>query len=58
MEKVVETFLKLVKQSSPSRNERLVADEIIAHCHKLGLDVEEDDTGAMIGGNCGNLIVH
>lgn len=58
MERVIETFLELVKIPSPSRNERQVADYIIQRLLKLGLSYEEDDTGNAIKGNCGNIIVH
>jgi len=55
-ERLVRTFLDLVKINSPSRNERDVADYLWPKLEELGFNVKEDNTGSKIGGNTGNLI--
>lgn len=55
-ERLVRTFLDLVKINSPSRNERGVADYLRSKLEDLGFNVKEDDAGSKIGGNAGNLI--
>ena len=54
-ERVKRTFLELAAISSPSRHERGVADYVIAKLASLGLEVDEDDAGARIGGDAGNV---
>ena len=49
-------FAELCAIASPSRRERACADRVIAELRDLGLEVEEDDTGAAIGGDTGNLL--
>ena len=53
---IIEDFLDLVKLSANSLKERAIADELRARLTALGLSVEEDDAGARIGGEAGNLI--
>ena len=53
---IEKTFLDLLKINSPSRQERGVADYVKSRLAALGLEVEEDDAGAKIGGNAGNII--
>lgn len=53
---IVEEFLELVQIESHSFKERTLADVLTAKLKTLGFSVEEDDTGAKIGGNAGNLI--
>lgn len=55
-EKLIEEFLHLVKISSPSLNERKLADYLKNRLEKLGLEVYEDNAGEKIGGNTGNII--
>jgi len=55
-DRLVEVFLDLVRLSSPSRDERAVADYVIDLAKKLGVELEEDDAGAAIDGTCGNLV--
>lgn len=55
-ERLVRTFLDLVKINSPSKSERGVVDYLRPMLEELGFDVKEDDTGSKIGGNAGNLI--
>lgn len=58
MKDVVTIFLDLAKRSSPSKNEREVADYIKDYLSEYpSLTVIEDDSGVKIGGNTGNLIV-
>jgi tripeptide aminopeptidase len=49
-------FAELCAIASPSRRERACADRAIAELRDLGLEVEEDDAGAAIGGDTGNLL--
>ena len=53
---VLELFLELAAIESPSGAERPVADVVAAYLRRLGLDVEEDDAGARIGADAGNLL--
>jgi tripeptide aminopeptidase len=55
-DRLVRTFLDLVEISSPSKSERGVADYLKPRLEAIGFTVTEDDAGAKIGGNCGNLI--
>ncbi|HWI23240.1 MAG TPA: M20/M25/M40 family metallo-hydrolase [Baekduia sp.] len=52
-----ELFAELCAISSPSRNERAVADRVAAELRALGLEVAEDQAGEAIGANAGNLLV-
>jgi tripeptide aminopeptidase len=51
-----DTFAELCAIASPSRGERACAERVRAELQSLGVSVEEDDAGARIGGECGNLI--
>ncbi len=55
-DRLSELFVLLAGITSPSRNERQVADAVIEVLESLGLDVQEDSTGPAIGGNSGNLL--
>jgi len=55
---LVDTLLQLVKLDGPSRDERVVADFIMADLKKMGYRVEEDDTKKIVNGNTGNLICY
>ncbi len=52
----LDLFLELCALPSPPGDERAVADTVGAYLRDLGLDVDEDDAGARIGGNTGNLL--
>lgn len=52
---MLEEFLELVQIPVQSRSERQIADVLKAKLEALGLDVVEEDTGAKIGGNAGNI---
>jgi len=55
-ERLIQTFQQLVSIDSPSRHERRMADTLIPMLRDAGLTVTEDDAGARIGGDCGNLL--
>ena len=52
---MLEEFLELVQIPVNSRNERQIADVLKVKLKALGLEVTEEDTGAKIGGNAGNI---
>ena len=52
---VVSLFTELAALPSPPGDERVVADRVTAYLRDLGLEVAEDDAGARIGSNAGNL---
>ncbi|MDL2260043.1 M20/M25/M40 family metallo-hydrolase [Deltaproteobacteria bacterium OttesenSCG-928-K17] len=54
--KIIEEFLELVQVPAHSRRERALADVMTLKLKEMGFEVEEDDTGSKIGGDCGNLI--
>ncbi len=56
-ERLLDTFLQLCRINSPSREEAEVADWICRRLAGLGLSAEEDNAGAVVDGNCGNLVV-
>lgn len=51
-----ETFAALCAIPSPSGRERAMADRVTAELRALGLEVHEDDAGAEIGADAGNLL--
>ncbi len=53
---IVNEFLELVQIEVNSRKERLLTDLVKDKLLALGATVEEDGTGAVIGGNSGSLI--
>jgi len=57
-ERLARTFVELCRIPSPSRHEGAVAAYVRAQVEALGLRVEEDDAGAALGSDTGNLIVH
>jgi tripeptide aminopeptidase len=52
---VVDLFTELAAISSPPGEERPVADAVARYLRDLGLTVDEDDAGATVGSNMGNL---
>src|SRR5712692_1075268 len=48
-------FLELAVLPSPPGEERAVADVVLSYLRGLGLEPDEDDAGARIGSNMGNL---
>lgn len=55
-ERLVQTFLDLLAQESPSFKELPMAKWLTEHLKKRGFAVVMDDSGEKIGGNCGNII--
>lgn len=51
-----ETFSELCAVPSPVGAERAVADRVIAELAGMGVETEEDDAGARLGGTAGNLL--
>lgn len=54
-ERVTALLMDLCATDSGSRNERLMADKLWPMLEDLGFTVREDDAGAKVGGNAGNL---
>ena len=54
---VLDLFRDLAAIPSPSGRERPVADRTLAYLRELGLDPSEDDAGAAIGSDMGNIHV-
>ena len=55
-ERLVADFVRLCEIASPSQSERAVADAVAAELRELGLEVEEDESGAHTGSDAGNLL--
>lgn len=51
-----ETFAELCAIPSPVGAERAVADRVIAELAGMGVEIEEDDAAARLGGTAGNLL--
>jgi len=54
--RIIDNFIEMVEISSPSLNEREMADFLKSALEKLGLRVYEDNAGEINGGNSGNII--
>ncbi|GAB4465859.1 MAG: M20/M25/M40 family metallo-hydrolase [Armatimonadaceae bacterium] len=54
-ERLVETFLTLVRFNTPSRHEQPASEWAAEYLRNLGFTVEWDDAGEKVGGNIGNL---
>lgn len=54
-ERITALLMDLCATDSGSRNERLMADKLKPMLEELGFVVREDDAGAKVGGNAGNL---
>ena len=55
-ERLLADFVRLCEIESPSRSEAKVAAAVRAELQGLGLAVEEDDSAADTGADCGNLL--
>ena len=55
-ERLAFDFVRLCEIESPSLQERAVADAVVSELRAAGLEVEEDDTAAAVGSQCGNLL--
>jgi tripeptide aminopeptidase len=53
---LLDLFSELCALPSPPGEERAVADRVLAELRSLGLEAEEDGTGAEIGSSAGNLL--
>jgi tripeptide aminopeptidase len=54
--RLIDLLLNLIKIDAPALKEREVIDWTKKYLTKIGLQVREDDAGAKIGGNAGNVI--
>lgn len=54
-ERLFQEFIKLAEISSPSLQERELAEYLKSRLHDFGFTIEEDETAAEIGGNTGNI---
>lgn len=52
---MIADFMELTQLEVYSRQERRIADVLIKKLEALGMEVTEDETGRVIGGNTGNL---
>ncbi|MBV9606435.1 MAG: M20/M25/M40 family metallo-hydrolase [Solirubrobacterales bacterium] len=55
-ERLHETFATACRIESPSGHERAVADWVSGELRGMGLEVDEDDAGPMVGSEAGNLL--
>ncbi len=55
-ERLLQTFLELVRIPSESQHERPVTDYLVPRLKGLGLEVEVDDAGSKVGSDTGNII--
>ncbi|MBW3593908.1 MAG: M28 family peptidase, partial [Actinobacteria bacterium] len=55
-ERLLADFVRYCEIESPSRRERAIADAVTADLRALGLEVDEDDSGAETGSDAGNLL--
>ena len=55
-QRLLDTFLTLVRFNTPSRREKPVSEWAGAYLRALGFTVEWDDAGERVGGDVGNLI--
>jgi tripeptide aminopeptidase len=55
-QRVLDDFARLCAIESPSGSERAMADAVTADLGQLGLEVEEDASGAETGSDAGNLL--
>lgn len=55
-QRIVDSFLDMVKIPSPSLKERVIADYLKVQLKKIGLEVTEDNAGESCNSNAGNII--
>jgi tripeptide aminopeptidase len=55
-ERLLVDFQRLCEIESPSQRERAMADAVAAELRAVGIEVEEDATGAETGSDAGNLL--
>ena len=56
--RLLDRFLALARLQSPTRHERPAADFVIHALRDLGVASEEDDAGARLDGDAGNVFAH
>ncbi|AHV98199.1 M20/M25/M40 family metallo-hydrolase [Paenibacillus sabinae] len=56
-DRLIQEFMELVQIDSETKNERNIADHLIAKFKELGLEAVEDDSQERTGHGAGNLIV-
>jgi len=57
-DKIVDYFMELIKISSPSKNEKLLAKKLKQDLKNLGFIIREDNTGLKVNANSGNIIAY
>lgn len=57
-QRILAEFIELVQIRCSTKQEREVADLLITRLKQFGLEVFEDNTGDIIGGNCGNIFAY
>jgi tripeptide aminopeptidase len=57
-ERMIETFLGLVRIDSPSYEEREIAERLMGQLKDLGGEVMMDDAGKRVNSNAGNVLAH
>lgn len=57
-ERIIKEFSELVSIDSPSYKEREMADALKEKLKAIGFTVKEDEAGAKIGGNAGNIYAY
>lgn len=57
-ERLLTLFADLAETDNPSRQEREICEKLKEKLKALDIPYEEDDAGAKIGGNCGNLYAY
>jgi len=55
-ERLAQTFSRLVRIDSVSKEEKAISEELCAILTSMGADVTQDDAGEKIGGQTGNII--
>ena len=55
-ERLAQTFSRLVRIDSVSKEEKAISEELCAILTSMGADVVQDDAGEKIGGQTGNII--
>jgi len=55
-ERLAQTFSRLVRIDSVSKEEKAISEELCAILTSMGADVAQDDAGEKIGGQTGNII--
>ena len=57
-ERLIQTFIEMVKVDSPSWEEKPMADWMLNYLKERGIEATIDNAGAAYGGNSGNIVAH